>query len=100
MKAVESAPRERGDPPPEKTVGGSSCDADGFRLNQRSASFETTATRPPQDKEFFLMSARYLLLRSARSARLEARTIPMQLYPAGRRKGRTFDGLPPPRPPK
>src|SRR5258708_3048106 len=44
------------------------------RPDLRGASFETAASRPPQDEELFLMpSTTYLMLRSAPRARLEAR---------------------------
>jgi hypothetical protein len=38
------------------------------------ASFETAAPRPPQDEGFLLLP--FLMLRSADTARLEARTCP------------------------
>jgi len=36
------------------------------------ASFETAASRPPQDEVYLLLKQKHLMLRSARSARLEA----------------------------
>src|SRR5882672_10580648 len=49
-------------------------------LDRRRASFETAASRPPQDEETFLVpSTTYLILRSARRARPEGRTTPVQL---------------------
>src|ERR1700739_1907803 len=43
--------------------------------------FEAAASRPPQDEDSSLMpSITYLMLRSARRARLEARTALLQLF--------------------
>jgi len=48
-------------------------------LDQHCASFETAAARPPQDEELSNAIRDFLMLRSARRARLEARTDAMQL---------------------
>jgi len=51
-----------------------------IELKQRGASFETAASRPPQDEGFFLiMSNTCLILRSAEKARLEGRMTVTQL---------------------
>src|SRR5215469_17958660 len=50
-------------------------------FDRRCESFETAASRPPQDEDSSLMpSITYLMLRSARGARLEARTTLLQLF--------------------
>jgi hypothetical protein len=50
-------------------------------LDRRCESFETAASRPPRDEDSSLMlSIIYLMLRSARRARLEARTALLQLF--------------------
>jgi hypothetical protein len=47
--------------------------------DQRRAFFETAAPQLPQDEGFFsMLSKAFLMLRSARRARLEARTAAMQ----------------------
>src|SRR5207302_6791624 len=51
----------------------------GLRLDNRRASFETAAPRPPQDEaSVYLPPRTHLMLRNARRACLEARTTAMQ----------------------
>jgi hypothetical protein len=57
------------------------CQEIGDRLDKRGASVETAAAQLPQDEEIFSMPSKdYLMLRSARRARLEARTAILQLF--------------------
>src|SRR5437763_648565 len=58
------------------------CAYFGRDLDQHPASFETTASRPPQDDVLSMPSKNYVILRSARRARLEGRTTALQpAYP-------------------
>jgi hypothetical protein len=60
--------------------GGGGCQEIEKWLDQRCASFEASLREAPQDEDGSLMpSMIYLMLRSARRARLEARTALLQL---------------------
>jgi len=51
----------------------------GWEVHADPASFETAASRPPQDEENFSFHVPiFLILRSARCARREGRTMPIQ----------------------
>ncbi len=76
--ATEYAFEPRVETHPDVTPAQEAVRKSAIWLDRHRASFETAALRPPQDEDFLMPIRTYLMLRSARRARLEARTTSLQ----------------------